>query len=72
MIINLNSKLDIMDKKLIGFNDIINTISNNINSLNNVYQTKLKEYNIQLEKEANVLSLNKRKKRWNRNIKKSN
>ena len=57
VIINLNSKLDIMDKKLIGFNDIINTISNNINSLNNVYQTKLKEYNIQLEKEANVLSL---------------
>lgn len=57
MIINLNSKLDIMDKKLISFNDTMNTISNNINSLNNVYQTKLKEYNIQLEKEANVLSL---------------
>lgn len=57
MIINLNSKLDIMDKKLINFNDIINAISNNINSLNNAYQTKLKEYNIQLEKEANVLSL---------------
>lgn len=57
LINNSSTKISKLNDKEISINDIIKAIDNNIYNLTSVYNTKQKQYNEQLSKEANIKSL---------------